>query len=133
MTVTTFCIFVIGCLLAFCSGFFMAKVASLRENEIKKDSKELCQKLSELTEYYSHAEFQPGMKVWCIKGKFVNGRTHAQQIVSIDHLRSLENAEAIFYVAPKFACKTDEDRIGKFIFLTEKEAEKKLREYLNRK
>ena len=130
MTVTTFCIFVIGCLLAFCSGFFMAKVASLREKERKND---IYQKLSELREYYSHTEFEPGMKVWCIKGKFVNGRAHEQQIVSIDHLRSLENAEAIFYVAPKFACKTDEDRIGKFIFLTEKEAEKKLREYLNRK
>ena len=130
MTVTTFCIFVIGCLLAFCSGFFMAKVASLREKERKND---IYQKLSELREYYSRAEFQPGMKVWCIKGKFVNGRTHAQQIVSMDHLRSLEDADAIFYVAPKFACKTDEDRIGKFIFLTEKEAEKKLREYLKRK
>lgn len=130
MTVTTLCIFLVGCFLAFCSGFFMAKVASLRENEIKKDSKELCQKLSELTEHYSHAEFQTGMKVWCIKGKFVNGRPHAQQIVSIDHFKRLKNAEAIFYVAPKVACKTDEDRIGKFIFLTEKEAEIKLREYL---
>ncbi len=130
MTVTTLCIFVIGCLLAFCSGFFIAKAASLREKERKND---IYQKLSELKEYYSHAEFQPGMKVWCIKGKFVKGRPHAQQIVSIDHLRSLENAEAIFYVAPKFACKTDEDRIGKFVFLTEKEAEKKLREYFKRK
>ena len=130
MTVTIFCVFVIGCLLAFCSGFFIAKAASLMETETKID---IQQKLSELKEYYSHIEFQPGMKVWCIKGKFVNGRPHAQQIVSIDHLRSLEDAEAIFYVDPKYASKTDEDTIGSFKFLTEKEAEKKLREYLKRK
>ncbi len=76
------------------------------------------------------AEFQPGMKVWVIKAKFIYGRAHVQQIASIEHFKRISELEAVFYVAPKLACKSDEDKLGRFVFLTEEEAEAKLKEYI---
>ena len=66
-------------------------------------------------------------KVWVIKAKFENGRMHTVQIASQEHFERIRSLDAVFYVQSKLSCRTDAEKLGRWVFLTREEAEEALK------